>query len=289
MKGFAMRNFFKQFGKAVCYLLLFVGMQFLVSFAFQFIFIFTEAFRLAAVGAEFDVQAITERVVEAIYANIGLILILSNGLTLFALWLFFLIRKKKLTAEVNLAPFPLQLLPLLLLLGLSLNVFVSFGLALLPEWMLADYMQEVTGVFGSVTLLTVVAQIVAAPVAEEVIFRGMIFSRMRKAVPVAAAAAVSSAAFGLVHGQILWMAYAFLLGLLFCAVAWKTDSVLAAVVLHMMFNLGGVVLPYLPLGGTPAAGVLITAAAGALSVALLLLLFRSCSRRKDIGCVSQNP
>ena len=284
MKGFAMRNFFKQFGKAVCYLLLFVGMQFLVSFAFQFIFIFTEAFRLAAAGAEFDAQTLTEHVVEAIYANIGLILI-----TLFALWLFFLIRKKKLTVEANLTPFPLRLLPLLLLLGLSLNVFVSFGLALLPEWMLADYMQEVTGVFGSVTLLTVAAQVVAAPVAEEVIFRGMIFSRMRKAVPVAAAAAVSSAAFGLVHGQILWMAYAFLLGLLFCAVAWKTDSVLAAVVLHMMFNLGGVVLPYLPIGGTPAAGVLITAAAGALSVVLLLLLFRSCSRRKDTGCVSQNP
>lgn len=284
-----MKQFFKQFGKAVCYLLLFVGMQFLVSFAFQFVFIFAEAFRLAAAGAEFDAQALTEHVVEGIYANIGLILILSNGLTVLFLWLFFLIRKKKLAVEANLSAFPLRILLLLLLLGLSLNVFVSSGLGLLPEWMLADYMQEITGVFGSTTVLTVVAQVVAAPLAEELIFRGMIFSRMRKAVPVAAAAAVSSAAFGLVHGQILWMAYAFLLGLLFCAVAWKTGSVLAAVVLHIMFNLGGVVLPYLPIGKTWAAGALIAAGAGALSLVLLVLLFRSCMRRKDIGCVSQNP
>ena len=273
-KGDFMKNFIIQLGKALCYLLLFVGMQFLVSFGAVFTMAMIAVFFIAAQMQPVDEQMMTEQLLEQYLGQVPLILILSNGLTILVLWLFFKIRKKKLIEETGMASFPLMLLPILAVLGLLLNVFVSFGLSLLPDPILADYTEQTSGVFETVTFLSVLAQVVAAPLAEELIFRGGIFSRLKRAMPVWAAAVASSIMFGLVHGQLLWAAYAFLLGILFCAVVVKTGSLLTAVVLHMAFNLGGVLLPLLPMELTVEYVVGIAAEAGAVSALILYWIFR---------------
>ena len=273
-KGDFMKNFIIQLGKALCYLLLFVGMQFLVSFGAVFTMAMIAVFFIAAQMQPVDEQMMTEQLLEQYLGQVPLILILSNGLTILVLWLFFKIRKKKLIEETGMASFPLMLLPILAVLGLLLNVFVSFGLSLLPDPILADYTEQTSGVFETVTFLSVLAQVVAAPLAEELIFRGVIFSRLKRAMPVWAAAVASSIMFGLVHGQLLWAAYAFLLGILFCAVVVKTGSLLTAVVLHMAFNLGGVLLPLLPMELTVEYVVGIAAETGAVSALILYWIFR---------------
>uniref|UniRef100_UPI004056AF57 CPBP family intramembrane glutamic endopeptidase n=1 Tax=Acetatifactor sp. TaxID=1872090 RepID=UPI004056AF57 len=115
-------------------------------------------------------------------------------------------------------------------------------MSLLPEALIADYANNVNQKFGVVTIVAVLAQVVAAPVVEEVIFRGLMLSRLRKGMPTIVAVLITSVIFGLIHGQILWMAYTFVLGLIFAAVAIKTNSILSTILLHAVFNGAGVIL-----------------------------------------------
>lgn len=270
-----MKKILAQSGKAVCYCLLFVGMQVLVTMAFELVYGVMAGFQLVMSGEAYDVQAVMQGAVEFIYGNSMWIIAISSGLTLLFLWLFFIIRKKKLLREAGLTSFSMKKLPALILLGIGLQLLVSFGMALLPQEMLADYSESVSQVLGTVGIVTIFAQVIAAPLTEEIIFRGLIFSRLKKAMPLWVAAAVSAALFGLMHGQILWTAYAFLLGLLFAAIVIKTGSVTAAVVLHMTFNAGGVLLSLLTVEMPLIVGGLIAAAGLAVSCFAFWLLLRN--------------
>lgn len=50
------------------------------------------------------------------------------------------------------------------------------------------------------------------------------------------AAVLSALAFGLCHGQPVWMAYAFVLGLVFAFLRLRTGSILPSLLAHFIFN-----------------------------------------------------
>ena len=50
------------------------------------------------------------------------------------------------------------------------------------------------------------------------------------------AAVLSALAFGLCHGQPVWMAYAFVLGLVFAFLRLQTGSILPSMLAHFIFN-----------------------------------------------------
>ena len=98
------------------------------------------------------------------------------------------------------------LIPLLIVLGFSLNMFVSlaFDILPIPEDVMNDYADK-SSMLGETTMLSVLATAIFAPLSEELIFRGMMISRLRRALPAWAAALIPSVIFGLIHGQIIWM------------------------------------------------------------------------------------
>lgn len=65
------------------------------------------------------------------------------------------------------------------------------------------------------------------------------------------AAVLSALAFGVCHGQPVWMAYAFLLGLVFAWFRLRTGSILPSLLAHLVFN-----------GISPLSGALSKAGAG---------------------------
>lgn len=268
MKG--MKNVLKQFGKAVCYYLLFLGMQFMVGFAMMFCFVFMETAKMMAVG-NYDMETIATAASQALLQNSNLMTAISGIFTLLVLWIFFLIRKKKMTVEAGVTPLPKASIAYMVLLGIVLAITVSFGLSLLPESWLAAYAEQANMMVGGPVLLTVFSTMIVAPVVEEVIFRGLMLSRLRKAMPAGWAIAVVSLLFGLAHGQILWIAYAFILGIILSLVVLKTESLAASICLHMTFNIFGTVVPALSEGITSTAVyVIITVLGCAASVYLLL-------------------
>ncbi len=77
----------------------------------------------------------------------------------------------------------------------------------------------------------------AAPIMEEVLFRGLIFRRLRTYCKFPVALIVSSLIFGLCHGNILQFFYAFLLGLLMGLLYERFRTLLAPIVFHAAANL----------------------------------------------------
>ncbi|MCL2869561.1 CPBP family intramembrane metalloprotease [Candidatus Saccharibacteria bacterium] len=85
-------------------------------------------------------------------------------------------------------------------------------------------------------VLAFLSLVVIAPVVEETIFRGFLFGKLKKHMPVIVAALVTSAVFGIAHGQINVGLNVFALSMVACYLREFTDSIWAGVLLHMIKN-----------------------------------------------------
>ena len=77
------------------------------------------------------------------------------------------------------------------------------------------------------------------PVSEELVFRGAVFGHLRKAFKPWVAVILSSIVFGLMHGIKLHIGYAFVCGLIITSCYYLTESLIAPVILHVIFNVFG--------------------------------------------------
>lgn len=93
-------------------------------------------------------------------------------------------------------------------------------------------------------VLAFVTLVLIAPIAEEAIFRGYLYGKLRKSVPIWAAIVVTSVLFGLLHmkwdGGLLAGANVgldvFMLSVVMCSLREVTGNIWAGIVLHMMKN-----------------------------------------------------
>ena len=90
----------------------------------------------------------------------------------------------------------------------------------------------------------IVSAVILAPIMEELIFRKLILDRLAGYGP-AVAMSVSALVFGLAHGNFYQFFYAFLLGLIFAYIYLRTGKVRYSMMLHMMVNFCGSVIPIL--------------------------------------------
>ena len=200
----------------------------------------------------------------------------SNLVTLLLLFLVFRLKRQTPEQAAGLYPASFSRLWPLLPLGAALNGLFTTLLSLLPTGMLADYTAASSALLSETGLLPLLAVTLLAPATEEIVFRGLLYKNLSAGVPRVPAALITSALFGLFHGQILWMAYAFLLGLLLCLVCDWYGSTLGALLLHMAFNLSG--------GASAALSLLPPWAALALSLtAAVLFLFLTRQKARAPG------
>lgn len=274
-----MKNVLKQLGKAVCYYVLFLGMQVVMTIVFSFVYEMKVAIELAVSGAALDPNALIQEATEFLMTNLNLISLLAGFLTILFLWIFFLIRKKKLTKETGITSLAGTDAVYMILLGIILAITISFGMSLLPESWLEAYGEQVQYTTNGSQIIMVIASMIMAPLVEEIIFRGLILSRLQKAMPVGVAVAITSLAFGLAHGQILWIAYTTVLGIIMSLVVLKTKSLTASILLHMVFNIFGTVVPALCGGITSVVVCAIVAAIGVAITVVLLMNFLKASRQ----------
>ena len=71
---------------------------------------------------------------------------------------------------------------------------------------------------------------------EEILFRGVLYSRLRKANPIKGIL-LSALLFGIAHMNFQQFSYAFFLGIVFGCLLEATDSIFATITAHMIFNL----------------------------------------------------
>jgi 1-acyl-sn-glycerol-3-phosphate acyltransferase len=93
--------------------------------------------------------------------------------------------------------------------------------------------------------------------------------------PALIAAVLSAALFGVMHGQIIWMGYGFVVGLLFIAAFLKYRSLIAPILLHISFNASSFLLQALSPGETYSTILFILSAALTLALAVFIAIVRT--------------
>jgi membrane protease YdiL (CAAX protease family) len=131
---------------------------------------------------------------------------------------------------------PIKLL-LAFFAGAGLNL--AFGgllpLLPLPEKIVESYMGA-SAVYEEPTNALMFKTVFLIPILEETVFRGLIGDRLSRALPKWLALPFAAAVFALMHGNILWISYAFISGLILMSIYYRFDSILPCISFHLAFN-----------------------------------------------------
>ena len=193
-------------GKSLLYLLFFLAVQFLAGVVYA---------AIAAAGASLFPGGVDA---ERILAGTETAVLLTYLLTAAAIVLWFRLRHRPLGEAAGLRRCSGW--------TAAFCAFCAVGL------FYNDHME----ILLSDGLIPALSIAVAAPLAEELMFRGVIQTRLERAMPVWAAVVLQAVLFGVVHGTPIQMAYAFLLGLAFGFLRSRTGSILPGIAAHAAFN-----------------------------------------------------
>ncbi|MBR3538909.1 MAG: CPBP family intramembrane metalloprotease [Eubacterium sp.] len=173
-------------------------------------------------------------------------------------------------------------LPLLLILGYGLQLFVSGLLAIIsigfPDTFSAykELIQALTGT--GVDIKTFLSVAFLAPIAEELLFRGVCYTYAERALPVNGAIIFQAVLFGIYHGNLIQFIYATLMGVLLGFLRKQSGSVIPGIVLHMIINISCYLVPAAWLETVPKAAV-ITAVSLIVIIPCCIILLKKERRR----------
>lgn len=152
-------------------------------------------------------------------------------------------------------------------LGMSAAVSVNVIVSLSQIARFSPKYQQVSEVIYSGGLfMEIVSAVIAAPILEELFFRGMIYKRLRDMINVKAAVVISALFFGAFHGNLVQFVYAFIIGLMLAYVYEKFKTIWAPVIFHVGANLISVLITeFMPKSMNNAAVIL-----GAMLISMVL-------------------
>lgn len=121
--------------------------------------------------------------------------------------------------------------------GVGLNNIIGMS----PLMNSIGYKEASEAFYGGNFWLQIIGSALLTPLLEEVLYRGIIFQRIRWFFGKVPGLLCGSLIFALMHFNIVQFIYAFLLGLIFCIFVEKEDSVYPAILAHISANLIAVI------------------------------------------------
>ena len=240
-----MKKFWKATGISAAYFGVFMGIQFLISFAGILILMGSMVHDRGM--AIFANPAVFEKTyMEGLLKNMTAMVLVSNTLTVGGLWAFFALRHKKFGREIGFYRTSGRNLGMSVIFGVGVCFFVDLLTTYLPfpETAMAQFeAQHGMLWFGDVGL-TFLSVALVGPVSEEICFRGLCYSRLREGMRPWAAALISSIFFGLAHGDPIWFFVGFLAGISLSWIFQVTGSLYCAIVVHVTNNAISTVTSY---------------------------------------------
>ena len=104
-----------------------------------------------------------------------------------------------------------------------------------------EYVQTAQNMYSADFVVQIIVFGFAIPIAEEFMFRGVLYQRYRETRGFYYAAIWSALFFSVTHTNTVQMIYTFLLGILLCYVYEKFGSMKAPIMLHIVLNLGSLI------------------------------------------------
>lgn len=126
---------------------------------------------------------------------------------------------------------------LILLLGIGICISVNNIISLSPLPAMSEAFETASEVLYSPPLLMqILALAFVIPAAEEMIFRGLMFAPLRDRLSFWPSAIISSLLFGVYHGNLVQLVYAFALGMVMAWLYERFSTLAAPYVFHMAAN-----------------------------------------------------
>lgn len=125
------------------------------------------------------------------------------------------------------------IIPIAALIGIGLNNVIQMSpLVHLSE----TYLEMNQAFYASSIGLELLGSAFVTPLLEELLYRGVIYGRLRRMMSIVPAVCISAAIFGVVHFNIVQFVYAFLLGIVLALCMEKCGHMYGAVAAHMIAN-----------------------------------------------------
>lgn len=99
-----------------------------------------------------------------------------------------------------------------------------------------DYVEIMEKLYSAPFSVQIISLVILVPICEELVFRGLIFKRLRENSTFRRAAFHSAFVFGLIHMNLVQMLYGFAMGMVFAYVYEKYGSIKAPILAHMGAN-----------------------------------------------------
>ena len=132
---------------------------------------------------------------------------------------------------------PMSLILFAFFAGAGLNLAYSGLLSLLPipEAIIESYV-DASAKYEEPSDALMFKTVFLGPILEETVFRGLIGDRISRFAPKWIAIPIAALIFAVMHGNLLWCAYAFISGLLLTWMYFRCRSILPCISFHIAFN-----------------------------------------------------
>lgn len=229
-------------------------------------------------GRKLSLEEINQNGMEFTARNAVWFIVIAAAITLLIMFITSLIRKKRFSEMTGMEKTSPKNSLAGAMIGLGFAPVVLTVLSLLPGSVMQNYAQSASVLGGGTLVGTILGAVIAAPVIEEIICRGLIFRGMRKHTSFLPSVIVSSIIFALAHSlsgfSIVWITYTFVLGVVLAIVCEKTGSIIPSIFLHIGFNIFGTVISGLIAPYMSTALTIIVAVAGVALIAAGFFLLR---------------
>ena len=184
-------------------------------------------------------DALNSNVVQAIYSAVTYIVAIA--VTIFVPW--GIVKFKTTRDELGLRGLPTWTDLLLAPIGFIVFMFVATVLLaalqkLIPgiNWQQTQEVGFNNLISNSDFILTFIMLVVVAPIAEEIIFRGWLYGKLRARIPAVPAILLVSVLFGIVHGQWNVGVTVFVMSVAMCVLRELTGTIWGGVLIHIIKN-----------------------------------------------------
>ncbi|TYQ17685.1 UNVERIFIED_CONTAM: hypothetical protein Cloal_0043 [Acetivibrio alkalicellulosi] len=278
-----MGNKFKMTAYIFTYLLVFLGVQVLTGVILALGYIGISVLALIMSGeniSDINMIQFEEDIFRYITEQINVSLIISFVISLVIYYFIFKIRKINILKASGFSKIRVSNIPILVILAISMNIVVSFILSIAMKYMpynqtFAKYQEMMEELFkGGNTYLLLISIGILAPLLEEIVFRGLIFSELRKNTNIIITILIQALLFGIVHLNPVQSTYAFFLGIFLGFLYVWTKSIWAPVIVHIVFNSFSVISTRLPEVSTLSIPILVAAFVFSIIGTILIILNR---------------
>ena len=292
-------KFFSAIWHAALYLALFFMCQIIVSVGFVMSASFGASMSIMSeyldrYGDSYEIpdavyNEMQDRIEEAAYEaleniDLNLINVISSAITILIVLLIAAIKHRPISEHIGFYPAHSWKILLLFPAAVALQFLVTMIINVIP-WpaeAVDQFNNQYSFIGQSPLWIDILSTAIMAPVVEEIIFRGCIYTRLRRGMPAAAAVIISAVVFGAMHGSLIAFSYATLLGFVLVYAYEKFGTLIAPIVVHAGFNGANYILaPFLTEDTTDLTVIILLAVSAVVFIACSAVVILSDVKKKN--------